>query len=189
MEIIGNKLHVDGLALELPDTASVMTLSAWRVPVEYRSDGIFWSLSGSGQPQEVPACSASAIEHLGDMEYEPSAAGQLAAAKLHRMEEFKERCAAEEKELIKHLPEIEVKSWPQQVKEAEQYVTDPLSPMPLLESIAAPRGMSAADLVPKVNQKKLVFAKLSGDIIGRWQAAGDQIEVALTLEEVEAVTW
>ena len=54
---------------------------------------------------------------------------------------------------------------------------------------AAERGITVADLAIRVHAKMDAYAQLSGALIGRRQAAEDQIDAADALEDLEAIAW
>lgn len=189
MEIINGKLHIDNLVLGLPEIDADSKVAVWRVPEGYRNNGIFFSVYCSSETVEIPACSAQFTNFLGEVDYPLDTAGQLSAAKLRRLAELNLRCNNEINEMTLGYPEHEVASWPQQVKEAEAYLSNPATLTPLLSSIGAARGIEIGDLAGRVIGKMDGYALATGAIIGRRQAAEDRLENALTIEDVESVTW
>lgn len=91
-------------------------------------------------------------------------------------------------------PEREVKSWSQQTREAEALAVDPAAVAPLLNGIAAARGVPLLDLAGRVRAKVAAAAELSGPIIGQRQALEDAL-MAVDLhmpdaaEQLEAIQW
>ncbi len=86
-------------------------------------------------------------------------------------------------------PSGEVLSWPKQEAEARAWTADNQAVTPLLDSLAAARGISKAELTSRVIAKADLFAQVSGAIIGKRQGLEDQIDairVGLTVEELEA---
>lgn len=89
------------------------------------------------------------------------------------------------KALIAEYPDMEVASWPQQVKEAENLNN---APRPLLEAIATARGIPLDALAMRVLQKSAAYAAASGAIIGERQRLEDLIASAVTIEELEGLS-
>lgn len=65
----------------LPALAVNATVRVWAVPVAYRGDGVFVSVTQHGQPQEVPACNPSDASLLGELELPAAEDAQLAQAR------------------------------------------------------------------------------------------------------------
>lgn len=84
-------------------------------------------------------------------------------------------------------PEVEMTTWAMQVKEAEAFTVDKKADIPLLSCMAKERGIALADLVQRVLTKANQFAMLSGTAIGRRQKVEDQLQLATTVEEIEAL--
>ena len=67
-------------------------------------------------------------------------------------------------------PASEVLSWPKQEAEARAFVANPDATTPLLDALAATRGIDKVELTRRVILKADAFAQLSGAAIGRRQA-------------------
>jgi len=92
-------------------------------------------------------------------------------------------------ELVTGYPEREIASWPQQEKEARAYLADPAASTPLLDALAAARGVTKDALAAKIVTKADQFAAAAGALIGKRQALEDAINAAQTVAGVEAVVW
>jgi hypothetical protein len=89
MYIENHTLHVDAATYPLPHLAAPSKVHVWRVPVEYRADGIFFSVQAVGQPMEAPACAGSDAVYLGQLDLDPHPDAVLAdrkAAKKRQIE-------------------------------------------------------------------------------------------------------
>lgn len=186
MHIAEQTLHIEGRQIALPAMAQDALVRAWRVPVEYRPNGIFLAVFARGAPEEVPACNSALVEYIGECDYPASYAAKLGAAKIAKLAEINAACDAAVFALTATYPQAEIQSWPQQVKEAEAY---PNAPTPLLESIALQRGLGVDELVQRVRAKVQAFSVGSGHYIGQRQALEDAIDAAQSLEELEAIQW
>lgn len=189
MKIENAVLIVGAVSVSLPLLGTDAVVHAWRVPAEYRENGLFVAVDGPGQPGEIPACDPRKTEYLGALDYPAAESEALKAAKLRKLADINALCDADLDAFSRTYPAGEVQSWSQQVKEAEALAVDPAAPAPLLAAIAAERGITLEDLASRVHVKMAAYAQLSGALIGRRQAAEDQIEAAPTLAELEAVTW
>lgn len=187
MKITGNTLHVDGLEVELPEVSRDAVVRAWRVPVEYRESGTFVTVTMPGEAEELPACAPEQAELLGEITLPASDAAALEAAKAAKRARVAELCEQALSELASSYPPGELQSWPQQVKEAEVIAADPLAQAPLLQAIADARGIGVPELAGRVLAKAQAYAAVSGAIIGRRQAAEDQIDAAKTMQQLEDV--
>lgn len=189
MKITENTLHVDGLEVGLPEVPRDAVVRAWRVPVEYRESGIFVTVTVPGEAEELPACALEQAELLGEITLPASDAAALEAAKAAKRARVAELCEQALSELASSYPPGELQSWPQQVKEAEVIAADPLAlaQAPLLQAIAATRGIGVPELAGRVLAKAQAYAAASGAIIGRRQAADDQIDAAKTMQQLEGV--
>lgn len=92
------------------------------------------------------------------------------------------------KSITDSFPQSELLSWAKQEAQAEAYLADNTVSVPLLETIAARRGITVADLAQRVMDKAVLFELATGDIIGQRQAYEDQVNAATTNEEVDAIT-
>lgn len=79
-------------------------------------------------------------------------------------------------------------TWETQLKEAEAYQANPSTPTPMLDAIAAGRGLTKAALVAKVMENANLFRAAAGQILGRQQALLDQLATA-TSAQIDAINW
>lgn len=112
-----------------------------------------------------------------------------AAAITRKLASINASCESEIAAISAGYPASEVLSWPKQEAEARAWTADNQAVTPLLDSLAAARGISKAELASRVIAKADLFAQLSGAIIGKRQALEDQLDAisdGLTAEELEA---
>lgn len=187
---IENAVLVVGSSSEaLPLLSTDTVVRAWRVPAEYRENGLFVAVELPGKPSEFPACDPQRVEYLGAIDYPADDAMHLQGAKRRKLAQINKLCDEQLAILASTYPEGEIKSWPQQVKETEALAADAAAPVPLLEAIASARGLTVEELASRVAVKMQIYAAQSGALIGRRQAAEDQIDAAKTLAELETVIW
>lgn len=94
LTIENHLLLIDDQSIPLPHLAKPATVKVWRVPAEYRADGLFVSVTPVGEPEEVPACDMRLCEYLGEARLEPHPAAQLEDVKQQRIAEIKRQAAA-----------------------------------------------------------------------------------------------
>lgn len=189
MNIENGTLTVNGRPVMLPPVQSDARVRVWSVPLEYRETGLFVAVILSGQPDEIPACSLADTEYLGELAYPAADSHKLEAAKAAKLVELNAGCERALSSLTGSYPPGELQSWPQQVKEAADLAADPQAETPLLSAIATARGLTVVELVERVRLKAEAYAQLSGSAIGRRQALEDLLELAETVEQVEAIAW
>ncbi len=78
--------------------------------------------------------------------------------------------------------EREVKSWHQQQTEAAAWSLDNSTPVPLLENLAAGRGVTVAVVAAKIQAKVQQASARTGLILGAAQGAGDKIAALKALD-------
>lgn len=189
MQIIDNTLRIESEHIMLPVLQQDAKVHVWRVPTAYRANGYFASIQLPFNPQEIPACRLAECEYLGELEYPADPRAKLEAAKTAKLVQINAACDKAVGALTATYPQVEIQSWPQQVKEADAYVADQLTPIPLLQAIAAERGITVDELVHRVHAKVQDYAIVSGQMIGRRQALEDAICAAENEQELHALQW
>ncbi len=79
-------------------------------------------------------------------------------------------------------PPDEILSWPQQQAQAEAYTKDPNAPLPLLETMAATRGMEVAELASRILANAEAFSASYGAALGNRQRRHDELS-AIDLDD------
>ena len=74
-------LVIDGSQIQLPHLTKPATVRVWRVPTEYRENGLFVATTPIGDPEEVPACDLRQCTYLGEAQLDPHPDAMLAEAK------------------------------------------------------------------------------------------------------------
>lgn len=118
-----------------------------------------------------------------------SGAGKVTVAKVKARQYINRAYEDELNVILKSYPEVETKTWDKQEQEARAWAADNTATAPLLTEIANARGLTLAELVPRVIAKADAWMQLSGAATGKRQALEGQIEAATTVEEVEAIQW
>lgn len=81
MRIENHTLTIDDQSIAMPQLSGPATARAWRVPTEYRENGLFVAVTPIGEPQEIPACDLRQCEYLGEVALDPHPDALLAEAK------------------------------------------------------------------------------------------------------------
>jgi len=84
----------------------------------------------------------------------------------------------------------ERETWADQQAEAKAYLADAAAETPLLDALAAGRGISKAELAVKIMENVSAFKSASGTILGKQQAALDALAAlpeTATREEIDAL--
>ena len=154
---IGEYLFSDGL--------TVMSASE-PAPSQYHViDAGMWVLTADGTTAQLAAAKAEKISNL-------NASAQAFI-----------NSAAE----IDKIPEFEVQTWTIQAAEAKAYAADNTADTPVLDQIAASRGIDAAKLKAAALRKTLAYEKLTAHIAGQRQALQSKIETAKTQAALDKI--
>ena len=117
------------------------------------------------------------------------AAAQLADAKAEKISNLNAaaqafiNAAAE----IDKVPDFEVQTWSIQAAEAKAYAANNTADTPVLDQIAASRGIDAAKLKAAALRKTLAYEKLTAHIAGQRQALQSKIDAAETQTALDAI--
>ena len=84
-------------------------------------------------------------------------------------------------------PDFEVQTWTLQAEEARAWAQNPETDTPILNQIAAMRGIDADTLKVAALRKANLYAVLAANIAGQRQAIEDQINAATTWNELNAI--
>lgn len=85
------------------------------------------------------------------------------------------------------LPEFEIQTWAIQSAEAKTWQADKTAPTPVLDGIAAARGIPADMLKAAALRKTLAYEKLTAHIAGQRQALQSKIETAKTQAALDKI--
>lgn len=111
----------------------------------------------------------------------------LGEAKAMKLLEIMRDCEAALTSLTAGYPKAEQQTWDKQEREAREYQVNPFLPTPLLTALAAARGITLKDLAARVIVKADAFAAIAGDVIGKRQRLEDEVDLARTPAQSDAV--
>lgn len=110
-------------------------------------------------------------------------------------------CDAELGDIRAKYPESEVLSWTKQEDEARHWAADSTTDTPLVDALAAERGVDKAELVSRIIAKADAYTLAVGTMVGKRQRLEDQIlalqeaveadalDALDALAQIEAVRW
>lgn len=113
----------------------------------------------------------------------------LAQAKSRKLAKLKAAADAEVAPILAEYPEVEIKTWGSQEREARAWAADNNAATPTLSGISQTRGKSISYLADKVIQKADDYRDIASAAAGKRQALADAVEAATTVAEVEAINW
>lgn len=88
---------------------------------------------------------------------------------------------------IDKVPDFEVQTWSIQAAEVRAWAADKTAPTPVLDQIAASRGIDADKLKAAALRKTLAYERLTAHVAGQRQALQAKIEAAKTAEALEKI--
>ena len=117
---------------------------------------------------------------------QPHLLADAKAAKLHRLNDAAQAFIHDAAGLD-NVPDFEFASWAIQAAEAKAWAAEPSAPTPVLDQIAASRGIPAATLKAAALRKTLAYEHLSAHIAGQRQALQSKIDAAETQTALDAI--
>ena len=85
------------------------------------------------------------------------------------------------------IPDFEMQTWPIQAAEAQAWAADLSAATPILDRIAAARGVEPEKLKAAALRKALAYSALSAHVAGQRQALQSKIEAAKTVAELDKI--
>ncbi|WP_413614739.1 hypothetical protein MRB56_12590 [Halomonas cupida] len=113
----------------------------------------------------------------------------LEDAKRAACERVRASYEAELSRILSQYSETEQKTWSKQEEEARAFLADPIAGTPLLDAISSARGMAKPELVARIVALADAWILAAGAATGKRQALEEQILVATTMAEVDAIEW
>lgn len=115
-------------------------------------------------------------------------------AQLQRQQNTINRCCEKElSALTAQYPKTEIATFDKQESEARAYHLDNASETPLIDAMAAARGIDKTELVSRIILKADAFATASGEIIGKRHKLEDLLDAMTpethSINDIQAITW
>jgi hypothetical protein len=155
--------------------------SKWEIIPDYRgqivySNGceIFWDKAGE-LPEGVSLTGAESVD-----------LSVLKSAKISRLNSVAQAFINTAAEIDK-VPDFEVQTWALQAAEVRAWATDKTASTPILDQIAASRGIDADKLKEAALRKTLAYEKLTAHVAGQRQALQSKIEAAKTQAALDKI--
>lgn len=161
---------------------AVFKSGTWVIKPDYRG-ATYWLHDGS----EHSITEINVVPPADALFEKPIIPPTFEEAKAAKLAEINAACDSILNAATADYPASEIQTFSQQTAEAQAYVLDKTTPVPLLRTLASARGIELDELVSRVLAKHEAFSMLSGLIIGQRQALEDRLYICKTLEEVEAI--
>lgn len=161
--------------------AAKWTGSGWEMLPDYRGCLVY-----TANGEEI-------WQNLGDLpdgvSLEPNGAVNLSAAKSAKIAELNAAAQAfiGQASGADAVPDFELATWPLQSAEAQAWAADKTAATPILDGIAAARGMDADKLKTAALRKSLMYLSLSAHVAGQRQALQTKIEAAKTQAALDKI--
>ena len=170
--------------------AWVQSRAAISVKVADIGDTVDWQLHEIASPSRVPDCEVQEKDTIIKVIYkltETDYANSLKFLKIYNRLYLDDIYDKRLKEEQLHISEIESISWSQQREEAEAYTADNSVSIPLLTKLAESRGITAAEMVTKVNTAVENYYEKLATLLAKKQKVEAEIKACTTLIELHVV--
>lgn len=107
--------------------------------------------------------------------------------KSNKLSEINSKYNIATESLVSTYPSTELLTFDKQEQEARKWKEDNSIETPLIDSLAEGREIEKSDLVDRIIAKADLFALQTGYLTGQRQKYEDQLELASTKEEIEAI--
>lgn len=167
--------YLDGLHPSIPADAVKITREHHRVLLDGQASGRRIVVDADGNPSLA--------------EVDPPTIANVATRKLAEINAASNQPLAG---IRREYPQFEIDTWPDQEAEARAWIADNSAVTPTLSGIAAERGVTVAELVPKVIEKADLYRPTATAVIGKRQRLEDAIKAAEKAgdrEALEAISW
>jgi hypothetical protein len=171
--------------------AAVWNGTAWDVVEDHRQKP---GVEGSGTPYWLPGDAWDApARYLTELGPLPEGALLEAPGKdvdtlrADKLAEINGKYNTATSALVSTYPSTELLTFDKQETEARAYNADPAAGTPLIDALAAGRGMDKAELVSRIIKKADAFAVAVGYYTGQRQHYEDLLSAAVTAEDIAAI--
>ncbi len=132
---------------------------------------------------------AYTLTHPDEVEYEQAYVPTLTEVKANKMAELNATYEVYATQAKADTPESEVLTWDIQKTECEAWYADNSAPTPFIDKLALGRGIDRLVMIEKIYAKLVQYREFTGVLTGILQGYKDMLEVATTVEEVEAIAF
>lgn len=180
-------LTIDDQSIALPHLSKPATVRVWRVPTEYRENGIFVSVTPVGEPQEIPACDLRRCEYLGEVALDPHPDAMLAEAKAAKKRQIEaERDAACEQPVTALGRTWDADKRSQELLNGAIALAQAGGPLPSVWRDADNNDMPITDISQLLAIAGAIAAQTQAAYATSW-ARKVAVDAATTIDEVNAV--
>lgn len=189
MIIENHILTIDNHTIDLPRLAVPAKVTVWRVPTDYRADGLFVAVTPIGQPAEIPACNLSQCELVGEADLPADEQVALTAAKAEAKERIDAAAGRARARYITVAPGQEATYQAKQA-EADSYAAAgrpaDTSAYPILTAEAQARGITVSELADIVRALRDQWAHVAAGIEAARIAGKAAVDAAPDQAAIEA---
>lgn len=187
MHIENHTLYVETFTYPLPNLVAPSKVHVWRVPTDYRPDGIFYSVQPIGQPIEIPACAGSDAEYLGQLDLDPHPDAMLAEAKdAKKIQIEAERDAKVVQDVFVHGRRWQADKRSQELLASVITIASAGCPLPSVWRDADNNDMPITDISQLLAIAGAIAAQTQAAYAESW-ARKAAVDAATTIDEVNAV--
>lgn len=187
LTIENHTLTIDDQSIPLPRLTKPATVRVWRVPTEYRENGLFVAVTPIGEPQEIPACDLRQCEYLGEAPLDPHPDALLVEAKAAKKRQIEaERDAACEQPVTALGRTWDADKRSQELLNGAIALAQAGGPLPVVWRDHDNNDMPIADLSDLLAIAGAIAQQVEAAYARSWQRKA-ALEAAQTMEEVEAV--
>lgn len=187
LTITNHTLVIDDQAIPLPRLSKPATVRVWRVPTEYRENGLFVATTPIGDPEEVPACDLRQCEYLGEAQLDPHPDALLAEAKAAKKRQIEaERDAKTVQDVFVHGRRWQADKRSQELLASAITIASVGGPLPSVWRDADNNDMPITDISQLLAIAGAIAAQTQAAYAESW-ARKAAVDAATTEEEVGAV--
>lgn len=186
LTIKDHSLVIDGSQIQLPRLPRPAKVVAWRVPAEYRADGVFVSVTPIGEIAEVPACDMSQCKFLGEAELDahPDALlDERKAAKKRQIEAVRDAVCVQPVHALGRTWQADKRS--QELLASAVTIAQAGGPLPAVWRDAENNDMPVTSLADLLAIAGAIAEQTQAAYSDSW-ARKAAVDAATTLDEVDA---
>jgi hypothetical protein len=160
----------------------------WMITADFRGSSYYQNDGSKIDITEIGINPEDDVEYFCD---EPPPK-KLETVKTEKLNEINTSFGQAMLPIINGIPATERDSWAKQEDEARAYIAYGGAATPLIDALAATRGVDKAELVSRIIAKADLFATISGQLIGKRQALEDAVNALsdkATADDVDAIKW
>lgn len=187
LTIENHTLTIDDQSIALPHLTKPAAVRVWRVPTEYRENGLFVAVTPIGEPQEIPACDLRQCEYLGEAPLDQHPDALLAEAKAAKKRQIEaERDVACEQPVTALGRTWDADKRSQELLASAITLAQAGAPLPTVWRDYGNDNMSVTGIADLLAISGVIAQQVQAAYATSW-ARKAAVDAATTIEEVNAV--